>query len=79
MDRQQILSLYEWSPGVCFRHPAKGEQSTTVVKQLRIDGEDVHDVRACVDCLFAMEEMRREAAAREGREYEPGLVGAWDA
>jgi hypothetical protein len=75
MNRQQILDLYQWATGVCFRHPAEGEQPTTIVKTLLTDGADLHDVRACADCVSLMEEMRRETAARTGSDYVPGLVG----
>jgi hypothetical protein len=75
MDRQQILDLYEWAPGVCFRHPDKGELPTAVVGTIhpREDGE--HEVRACNDCVIGMEDIRREEAARSGSEYEPGHLG----
>jgi hypothetical protein len=75
MDRQQILGLYDWDDGVCFRHPAKSVVDTTVVKTLhpRADGE--HEVRACRECVLVMEDIRREAAARSGSRYEPGHAG----
>jgi hypothetical protein len=75
MDRQQILDLYEWAPGVCFRHPDKGELPTAVVGTIhpREDGE--REVRACNDCVIGMEDIRREEAARSGSEYEPGHLG----
>jgi hypothetical protein len=75
MDRQQILDLYEWEPGTCFRHPAKGEVPTAVVGVIhpREDGE--REVRACADCVVRMEDIRREEAARSGGEYEPGHLG----
>ncbi|WP_171109216.1 MULTISPECIES: hypothetical protein [unclassified Streptomyces] len=75
MDRQQILDLYQWSPGVCFRHPERGTVDTTVIKKLhpRDDGE--HEVRACADCVIAMEDIRRDEARRSGNEYQPGRVG----
>jgi hypothetical protein len=75
MDRQQILDLYEWAPGVCFRHPDKGELPTAVVGVIhpRADGE--REVRGCADCVIAIEDMRREDAARSGSEYEAGHLG----
>lgn len=75
MNREQILRLYEWSEGVCFRHPSQGEQSTTVVGTIhpREDGE--RDVHACKDCVIVMEDIRREEAARRGGEYTPGRLG----
>jgi hypothetical protein len=75
MDRQELLDLYDWQPGVCFRHPNKGTVDTTVVKTLHppLDGD--HDVRACRECVLAMEAIRREAAERSGSKYEPGHAG----
>jgi hypothetical protein len=75
MDPKQILDLYDWQLGVCFRHPAKGEVQTAVVKTLHppLDGD--HDIRACRECILAMEAKRREAAERSGSGYEPGHAG----
>lgn len=75
MDRQQLLDLYDWKPGVCFRHPSKGAVPTVVVGVIhpREDGE--REVRACEDCVVSLEDIRREDAARAGRQYEPGHLG----
>lgn len=75
MNRQQILDLYDWSPGICFRHPSQGEQPTALVGTVhpREDGE--REVRGCADCVIALEDIRREQAARSGSEYEPGHLG----
>lgn len=75
MNRQKILDLYPWAPGICFRHPGAGEQPTAVVAAIhtRVDGEV--EVRACADCVLAMEGARRARAVRAGREYEPGHLG----
>jgi hypothetical protein len=75
MDREQILDLYQWDDGVCFRHPEKGVVATAVVGTVhpREDGE--HEVRACADCVIGMEDIRREDAARSGGRYEPGHLG----
>jgi hypothetical protein len=75
MTAEELLALYQWQPGVCFRHPAKGTVDTTVVKRIhpRDDGE--HEVRACRECVVAMEAIRREAAVRAGSEYVPGHAG----
>lgn len=75
MDRQQILDLYNWAPGICFRHPGKGRAPTAVVKVLHPRGDATREVRACEDCVIAIEDARREAAVREGRPYHPGRVG----
>lgn len=74
MDRQQILDLYEWQPGVCFRHPAKGEVSTTHVKTIRPLAGGIQDVRACRECVVQMEEQRAQVARRSGGDYSPGCL-----
>lgn len=75
MDRQQILDLYDWAPGICFRHPSKGEVPTAVVGVIHPEASGECEVRGCADCVMAMEDIRREAAARAGSEYRPGRVG----
>jgi hypothetical protein len=75
MDRAEILDLYEWDDGVCFRHPERGTVDTTVVKRISPRDDGVHEVRACRYCVIAMEDIRRETAARQGVEYEPGHAG----
>lgn len=79
MDRDEIRNHYTWAPGTCFQHPTQGTVDTTVVKRIcpRDDGE--HEIRACRDCVIAMEGTRREAAHRLGSEYAPGRVGECDA
>ncbi|MFF7329609.1 hypothetical protein [Streptomyces sp. NPDC008150] len=72
MDQQQILDLYEWEPGVCFRHPGDGEVPTTHVETIRPAAGGIQDVRACRDCVLAMEATRATAAQREGLTYAPG-------
>ncbi|MFF7308203.1 hypothetical protein [Streptomyces sp. NPDC008137] len=78
MERQQILDLYQWDDGVCFRHPEQGTVPTVCLKTLRPLGAGQHEVRACGDCLIGMEDIRREAARRSGSEYQPGHVGECD-
>lgn len=58
MERQQILDLYDWEPGICFRHPAKGEVPTAHVETIRPAGGGLQDVRACTDCVIEMQELR---------------------
>jgi hypothetical protein len=72
MDRKQILDLYEWEPGVCFRHPAKGEVLTAHVETIRPPAGGIQDVRACADCVLAMAAERAVAAERRGCSYLPG-------
>jgi hypothetical protein len=75
MDRQQILDLYDWQPGVCFRHPNEGEVPTAVVGAIHPRENGEREVRACEACVLNMEDIRREEAARSGSEYEPGRLG----
>jgi len=75
MDRQEILDLYDWQPGVCFRHPERGEVPTAVVGVVHPRGTGEKEVRGCGDCVLAIEDMRREEAARSGSEYEAGHAG----
>jgi hypothetical protein len=75
MDRQQILSLYEWRLGVCFRHPCKGEVPTAHVKTIHPRVGDDEEIRACEECVIEMEQELWATAAREGVRYEPGHAG----
>jgi hypothetical protein len=72
MDSERILKLYDWAPGICFRHPAKGEVPTTRIWTVRPPGGRAQDVHACGECVTVMEDMRRETARRRGVEYVPG-------
>jgi hypothetical protein len=74
MERQEIFDLYDWEPGVCFRHPSKGEVPTTHVKTIRPTAGGLQDVRACRECVVDMEETREKAALRRGEPYKPGCL-----
>jgi hypothetical protein len=75
MSRLQILSLYTWNLGRCFRCPDVGPQATAMVKELRTRMGSVEPIRACADCVLSMEEERRRAAEVVGAAYEPGRAG----
>jgi hypothetical protein len=75
MDREQILKLYPWDDGICFRHPGKGRVPTTCIWTVRPAAGGVRDVRACEECVVTIEDMRRETAHRQGVEYVPGHAG----
>ena len=75
MDRQQILNLYQWQPGICFRHHARGEVLTARVKTIHPRCGHEEEVRACQDCVLEMEQERWAAAGRLGVDYEPGHAG----
>ncbi|MFI9244119.1 hypothetical protein ACIGXF_16375 [Streptomyces sp. NPDC053086] len=76
MNRQQILDLYDWALGVCFRHPGKGRVATAHAVTVRPAAGGLQDVRACEDCVIAMEGERERAAQRAGRPYRPGRLAA---
>lgn len=65
MDRPELLDPYEWRPGVCFRHPSKGEVATARVETIRPPAGGIQDVRACEECVLEMQ--RQRAAASERR------------
>lgn len=80
MDPQPILDLYNWQEGLCFRHPARGAQSTAHIKTIRPPAGGLQDVRACAECVLQIEDAKKRAAARSGETYRPGqLSGASDA
>lgn len=64
MDRQQILDSRDWEPGICFRHPCKGEVPTAHVETIRPPAGGIQDIRACEECVLAMEEEREAARLR---------------
>ncbi|MYU24673.1 hypothetical protein [Streptomyces sp. SID8352] len=75
MDREQILHLYDWHPGICFRHPGKGAIPTTVIGVIHPRGEGQRDIRACTDCVIDLENATRERLARADEPYRPGQLG----
>ncbi|MFF6847184.1 hypothetical protein [Streptomyces antimycoticus] len=74
MDRGEILGLYEWAIGVCFRC-ATANTATTHLGEIDPPAGDHYDIRACEKCLVELEEERRRYAERTGREYTPGQLG----
>lgn len=74
MDRQQILDQYMWAAGVCFQHPAYGQQSTAVVKTLHPRRGGDEEVRACEACVLRLEAERKQAARASGA-ASPGSDG----
>ena len=75
MEPQQILDLYSWEQGLCFRHPANGAMPTTVVRELHPRSGSTETVRACRACVLVMEGERRHLAQQLGYDYEPGHAG----
>jgi hypothetical protein len=78
MDGEEILPLYPWESGTCFRHPQAGEVDTTCIAVLRPQHGDAREIRACRACVLAMECDRRRAAERAGLKYEPGRLADGD-
>lgn len=72
MDDEQILKLYDWETGVCFRHPSKGTVATTHLWTVRPPAGGIQDLRACEECVVSMEGQRERTAIRECRAYIPG-------
>ncbi|MFJ9633863.1 hypothetical protein ACIRU8_39825 [Streptomyces sp. NPDC101175] len=76
MERQQILDLYEWGDGICFRHPGKGEVPTAHVETIRPACGGLQDVRACVECVIEMQGLRAGAESRRDADGNSGTRGA---
>lgn len=74
MEADDVLNLYEWTPGACFQC-ARTNLDTAVVATLHPASSPPQPVRACRICLLILEDERRVAAERAGRGYEPGHVG----
>ncbi|WP_189491025.1 hypothetical protein [Streptomyces antnestii] len=74
MDSEEILALYDWDTGVCFRHPGENPD-TTAVKSLQPASAPAEEIRACRNCVLAMEAARRAAAEGAGIPYVPGRAG----
>jgi hypothetical protein len=77
MAGHQILDLYEWASGDCFRCSTPALPTTSLSELGTPDGR-CHEVRACRLCVLAMEYERREYANQTGREYVAGRVGKAD-
>lgn len=78
MDRGEVLALYEWAPGNCFRC-AQTDVPTTRICQLDTPIGDCYELCACERCILELEEERRRYADRHGSEYEPGRLGPGEA
>ncbi|GGS42137.1 hypothetical protein F2B00_03250 [Streptomyces parvus] len=76
MSKHEILSLYTWTAGACFRHPADGVMETAVVRELHPRSGPAKTVRACERCVLSMETEREQMARELGYDYEPGHAGA---
>jgi hypothetical protein len=70
---EDILALYTWEGGTCFRC-ARRQVPTTRVGEVRAANGDLVEVRACRDCVLALEAAKRRDAKRHGRDYQPGQL-----
>jgi hypothetical protein len=75
MDSGNILDLYEWAPGACFRCARSGVD-TAVVGLLRPPEGAPQEVRACYSCLLRLESEKEDAAKRADLPYTPGQLGS---
>lgn len=75
MNDDEILALYDWASGDCFRC-AKTDIDTTLIDEVhpRIGG--TAEFRACRVCVLAIEDERKRVAARQRQEYQPGRLGS---
>ncbi|WP_405941653.1 hypothetical protein [Streptomyces sp. NBC_00207] len=76
MEPEEILALYQWREGACFRHPALGTTQTTHLGTLHPRAGDEADIRGCRACVLDLEAERMRAAMRAGLRYEPGHLGS---
>ncbi|MEU1663519.1 hypothetical protein ABZ547_07885 [Streptomyces sparsogenes] len=78
MDRREILALYEWAPGNCFRC-ARTDTPTTHLDELDPPAGGHYEARVCEECVLELEDERRRYAERVGSEYKPGRLGPGEA
>lgn len=74
LTEEEILALYEWTAGACFRC-SRADTETTAVGQIRPRSGELCEIRACRNCVLALEAERRRDAELHGREYAPGRIG----
>lgn len=70
-----VLVLYPWQPGDCFRCARKRVDTTEVDEITPRSGEPV-PLRACQRCVLALERERARNAERGGETYTPGRLAA---
>jgi hypothetical protein len=75
MNEDEILALYDWASGDCFRCAETGID-TTLIDEVhpRIGG--TAEFRACRGCVLAIEAERERHARQASRRYEPGKLGS---
>lgn len=75
MEPAELLALYEWAAGTCFRHPGLGQVDTAHLKTLHPRTGENLDIRGCQECVLVLEGQRERAASRSGGSYNPGQLG----
>lgn len=68
-----VLALYPWQPGDCFRCARKNVDTTEVDEITPRSGERVA-LRACKWCVLTLERERAKGAQRDGETYTPGRL-----
>lgn len=76
MEPEEVLALYEWRAGTCFRHPTRGAIDTAHLETLHSRAGNETDIRGCRACVLELENQRMRAAVRAGVRYEPGPQGS---
>lgn len=75
MTPDLILALYEWEVGTCFRC-ACSDVHTTPLDEIVTPSGDTYELRACGECILALERERHSYAKRRGLKYQPGSLGS---
>lgn len=75
MKPDAILALYEWQMGHCFRCAFR-DVYTTPLDTIVTPSGDTYEIRACGECVLALERERYCYAERRGLEYRPGSLGS---
>lgn len=73
---EEILGLYKWQTGDCFRC-ARAGVDVTPIGEIDTPIGDCYSIAACRCCVLNLERERRFHAARTGEEYVPGRLGAY--
>lgn len=74
MEPGDILDLYVWTVGTCFRC-ARTREPVTQLAAIKTQSGQQYAVRACRGCVLLMEAERQRRAQRSGASYEPGKLG----
>lgn len=75
MTPNEILTLYKWTLGDCFRC-AMTDLYVARIDSITTPAGDEYTLQACGSCVLIMEEERRRYAERRGDRYVPGGLSA---